>query len=165
MVIALAWVLLASWAAFVFAGSFAPQSFGASLQESGVVFLLLLAWVGLVTYLAIRRRFSWNPVAMALVAGLLVWNPAGPAIHAWGFRVAQPALEAALISGECPEHAGPYRIGHCTSLEGHRLFILADTGFVTIGLAKVPESEAQRLRLQWPMSAESGGWYVIRYDF
>lgn len=129
-----------------------------------LVFALFVMWCVLTAKALFQRRFPWSPVLIAAAFALVVLNPARPALHAWGFGLAKPRLEAALASNECPAWAGPYRIKRCTSIGGDTWFVLEATGGLSSidGLVKPRSKDFRPDGISYP---EGDGWYFVSLGF
>ena len=130
----------------------------------GLVVALVVLWIVQLAKVGLEPRFRWVWIAMLMAFVLILWNPAGDAIHAWGFQVAKPQLEAALASGGCPARAGVYRIKNCTSIGGDPFFVLEDSGFDTIdGLVK--PADPSHFRPDGVSTSLGDGWYFVSIGF
>lgn len=157
------WALASIVCGLVGYDAIAYLDFGGFLIGMGVLALTVLSWVALTSLVIVSRRFRWSAVVVPIVIALALWNPARGVLHDWGFRLAEPQLEAALASDECPSRVGPYRISGCLDYHGQRMFVLADAGFIDIvGLVKWPTVDPESQDL---VSPERNGWHVVTIQF
>lgn len=161
-----AWGVLTVLAGLRFEGSFAyVSSLAALLLAFGLLVALFALWISSVVMMWADRKFSWGPIATLVVSALIAFNPAGDSIHASGFQLARPGLEAAVASGDCPTWAGPYRIKRCYSGNGSSYFVLADSGgFVSIDELVKPADPTDFKPDGWS-TAEGDGWYFVSTTF
>ena len=161
-----AWGVLAALAALRFGASFTYVSFiPAFLLALGLLVVLIALWTSSVLMMWADRKFRWGPIAILMVSALVVLNPAGDAIHAWGFQLARPGLEAAIASGDCPTWAGPYRIKRCSIGNRSSSFVLAaSSGFISLDELVKP-ADPTNFKADGLSRAEGDGWYFVSITF
>jgi hypothetical protein len=161
----LAWAVLLVMAGLRLADSFAYVPWATLVIAAfGLVVALVVLWIVQLARVGLEPRFRWVWIAILATFVLILWNPAGDAVHAWGFQVAKPQLEEALASNGCPARAGAYRIKNCTSIGGDPFFVLEDSGFDTIdGLVK--PADPTHFRPDGEFTSLGGGWYFVRIEF